>query len=329
MPRDIPVGNGKLLIAFDKDYRIRDIEFISPLYKPLIKAAGDFMVSYRAPETGLPLPSYDLWEERQGVLTWTTAAVWAGLMAAANFTDCFGETEISQKYREAAREIKTGMLRHLYDEERSCFFRMIRRKEDGSWRKDSAVDASLFAVFYFDLFAPDDPRVIGTMETIRDNLWCQTEVGGIARYSGDNYQQIASEGPKVSGNPWFICTMWLAQWEIARAESVDALKSVHGFLKWVTEHALPSGILAEQVNPYTNDPISVSPLTWSHATFVAVVQEYLNRLEELSACPVCGHPTFLKSPLTPNPSPGGRGGWRRDTFSGESLSPWREGVTRY
>ena len=27
MPRDIPIGNGSLLITFDKDYRIRDIYF--------------------------------------------------------------------------------------------------------------------------------------------------------------------------------------------------------------------------------------------------------------------------------------------------------------
>ena len=274
--------------------KYRDIEFISPLYKSIIKAAGDFMVTYRDSETRLPLPSYDLWEERQGVLTWTVATVWVGLMAAANFTDCFGETDISEKYRAAAREIKAGMIKHLYDEKRSCFFRMIRRKEDGSWEKDRAVDASLFAVFYFGLFPPDDPRVTGTMEAIRDNLWCKTEVGGIARYPGDNYQQIASDDPKVPGNPWFICTMWLTIWEIARAGSAEDLESVHSFLEWVTEHARPSGILAEQVNPYTNEPVSVSPLTWSHATFVVVVQEYLNRLEELSVCPVCGHPTFLK-----------------------------------
>jgi GH15 family glucan-1,4-alpha-glucosidase len=27
MPRDIPVGNGKLLVCFDQDYRIRDLYF--------------------------------------------------------------------------------------------------------------------------------------------------------------------------------------------------------------------------------------------------------------------------------------------------------------
>ena len=38
----------------------KDIEFIKPLYRPLIKRAADFMMNYRDAKTGLPLPSYDL-----------------------------------------------------------------------------------------------------------------------------------------------------------------------------------------------------------------------------------------------------------------------------
>ena len=41
------------------------------------------------------------------------------------------------------------------------------------------------------------------------------------------------------------------------------------------EHALPSGVLAEQVNPYSDAPLSVSPLTWSHASFVSTVHDYV------------------------------------------------------
>lgn len=40
----------------------RDIEFIKPLYRSLIKRAADFMCQYRDLETGLPSESYDLWE---------------------------------------------------------------------------------------------------------------------------------------------------------------------------------------------------------------------------------------------------------------------------
>ncbi|HEY3347738.1 MAG TPA: glycoside hydrolase family 15 protein, partial [Nitrospirota bacterium] len=84
----------------------RDIEFIKALYKPLIKNAADFMMNYRDRRTRLPLASYDLWEERQGVHTFTTAAVYGGLTAAANFAEAFGETGIADEYRQGAKEVR-------------------------------------------------------------------------------------------------------------------------------------------------------------------------------------------------------------------------------
>ena len=55
-------------------------------------------------------------------------------------------------------------------------------------------------------------------------------------------------------------------------------------LEWTAGHSLESGVLAEQVNPYTNEPISVSPLTWSHATVVSTSIKYLEKLEQLQLC---------------------------------------------
>src|SRR5881394_1594445 len=49
------------------------------------------------------------------------------------------------------------------------------------------------------------------------------------------------------------------------------------FLEWCATRALPSGVLSEQVHPYTGEPLSVSPLTWSHAAFVSAVQRYARR----------------------------------------------------
>ncbi|MEK6978409.1 MAG: glycoside hydrolase family 15 protein, partial [Candidatus Hydrothermarchaeota archaeon] len=63
-------------------------------------------------------------------------------------------------------------------------------------------------------------------------------------------------------------------------------------LEWTADHALESGILAEQVNPYTGEPLSVSPLTWSHSTFVVTVLEYLERMNALHVCDACGQPMF-------------------------------------
>ena len=44
------------------------------------------------------------------------------------------------------------------------------------------------------------------------------------------------------------------------------------------EYTLRWCVLAEQVHPYTGGPLSVSPLTWSHATLVSVVGNYVRRL---------------------------------------------------
>jgi hypothetical protein len=43
---------------------------------------------------------------------------------------------------------------------------------------------------------------------------------------------------------------------------------------------LPSGVLAEQLNPLTGESISVSPLTWSHATYIATAHRILRRLAQ-------------------------------------------------
>jgi len=41
-------------------------------------------------------------------------------------------------------------------------------------------------------------------------------------------------------------------------------------------------VLAEQVNPYTDAPLSVPPLTWSHASVVITVADYVEKMKELS-----------------------------------------------
>ena len=48
------------------------------------------------------------------------------------------------------------------------------------------------------------------------------------------------------------------------------------------EHSLASGVLPEQLDPHTGKPISVSPLSWSHATVMTVIMEYLLKHAELT-----------------------------------------------
>ena len=271
--------------------QVRDIEFINPLYEPLVCKAADFMVKYRDQKTKLPSPSYDLWEENRGISTFTTSAVYAGLQAASRFAQIYGDQERAKKYEDVAMEVKEALLKHLYDEEAGRFLKMIKPDGKGGFTKDRTVDSSVYGVFEFGVLPADDPRVEKTMKTVESALWVKTEVGGIARYQNDYYHQVSKDIEKVPGNPWIICTLWLAEWYIARGD----LDKGRELLQWVVNHASESGILAEQIHPYNNQPLSVSPLTWSHSTFVLTVVEYLNKLNEVKVCERCGLPVYRKS----------------------------------
>jgi len=141
------------------------------------------------------------------------------------------------------------------------------------------VDSSVSLTFITGAFSAFSEEVRNSMNSVIDKLWIKTNTGGIARYENDNYYRVAKELP---GNPWFICTLWLARWYIATALSLEDLNRGLNLLNWTSKHATPSGMLAEQIDPLTGNPLSVSPLVWSHAEFVLAVCEYIEKLNELS-----------------------------------------------
>jgi len=262
--------------------RFGDVYFIKPLYRHMIIPMANFLADYRDPEAGLPLPSYDLWEERRGLLGWTLASTWGGLRAAGSFAEAFGETDLALRYRQAADAIKLGVDTYLWQADKNRFARMINHRPDGTWEADVTIDASLVGLWKFGMYVPDEPRILATMQAIKERLWVKTNVGGMARYENDRYHQVSQDIQNVPGNPWFICTLWLAEWYALTAKKPAELRPAMDILQWAATHALPSGVLAEQVNPYNDAPLSVSPLTWSHATYVAVLHTYLQAKERLS-----------------------------------------------
>jgi len=262
--------------------KTHEVETIKPLYRSLIISAADFLVSYRDRSFGLPLPSHDLWEERRAIHAFTVATVIAALRAAAAFAADFGEESLAIKYGTAAAEMRDACYRAFWDPELKRFARNITIGTDATIQRDMTIDASLYGLFYFNAFRVNDPRVEATMTAVRDKLFVKTDVGGVARYENDYYHQISKDTDRVAGNPWFICTLWLAQYEMARASSIEQLeKNALPLLQWCADRALPSGVLAEQVNPHSGAPMSVSPLTWSHATYVSAVMEYATKRKAL------------------------------------------------
>lgn len=267
-----------VLVALWKHYEVtKDLEFIESLYKPFIEKVAHFLLQFRNAETGLPLASYDLWEERMGVSTYTCCAVYGGLMAAAHFSELLGKRNHMRDFKTGANEIKEAMITHLYSQKMTAFIRDVQ-VIDGQVVANEIVDASsLFGLWYFDVLPQDHPLFKNTVVQVDRLLKNPTEVGGYIRYQQDNYFKSTDKS-----NPWFITTLWEAQRRLHQAApSNDDLAYVRQTLDWVVSLMYPSGVLAEQVNPYTRESLSATPLAWSHAVFVETVLDYVAKLEEL------------------------------------------------
>jgi glucoamylase len=265
--------------------QFRDVEFIKSLYEPLVVRPAEWTLKYRDAQ-GIPLQSWDLWEERRGIHTFTVATTIGALDAAAKFAIDFGEPDRASRYREAAERMRASLVRWFRDPVSERFCRMATPVPGGAagggYKLDMTADSANYALFAFGGFKPDDPIIVREMEQLQNLVTVRTSIGGYARYQRDYYHQIERDRlDQVPGNPWAICSLWRAQYVIARAKTLDELKEAEDLLQWCVYRAEPSGVLAEQFNPHTGESISVSPLTWSHATIVIVVMEYLQKRREL------------------------------------------------
>lgn len=260
----------------------KDLEFIENNYSSLIELAAHFLMSYVDEKTGLPQPSYDLWEEKYGTHTFTAAATYAALVAASKFAEVLGKTDSQNEFMHAAEKIKAALLKYLYTTE-DGFVKMVKF-HDGKVIYDRTLDiSSIYAIFKFGVLPYDDERVVHTIRLVEQRLKNNTPIGGIARYEGDYYFRVTDGYP---GNPWFICSLWLAQYYIATAKNSVELQEPLNWMKWTVKYALGSGVLPEQLNPFTGEALSATPLTWSHSEFIVTVMEYLAKEKELGLCEV-------------------------------------------
>jgi glucoamylase len=235
-----------------------DQEFVESMYSTFVQPAANFMADFRDDVTKLPHASYDLWEEKFSTNTYTTAITYRALLTAADLAEAFEFPDDAVRWRDAAAEIAKG-CHVLFDEGRGAFRKGFLLQEDGSLQFDNTLDvSSAYGPLMFATQAFGSKAIRSTFKVVEDVLLNKSPSGGVPRYEHDNY--FASDPPFL-GNPWFVTTLWLAQYYLQLARNPDAEQ----LMDWTLSHALPSGVLSEQVNPSTGAPLSVTPLVWSHA----------------------------------------------------------------
>jgi glucoamylase len=273
---------GAILWAMAQHYRMtRSREFLRDCWESIERGA-QYLTQSIDPETGLPIPSFDLWEEDICESIYAAAAVTAGLAAAAECAAAQGSKSDSRAWAKGAVELRQAIIQRLWDPKRKTFLRAVKKvvseetfakgwkrdksnfyiaREDGRMydtffqSRDSRVDSSLLGLAYpFRIFSARDPMMRGTARSVHNRLWWKP-TGGILRYEGDHY---------AGGNPWILTTLWLALYHAEAGETSRAAR----LIEWAADHGTETDLLTEQVDKKTGKPMWAVPLAWSHAMFL-------------------------------------------------------------
>lgn len=243
------------LLTWYLSRREAEAPFLTPPQQAALQNWVNLLVGYRH-VSGLPGPSWDLWEERFGIHFWTVATVIEALQTASQLPFISNVAEVKQ----AASEMAEAAITH-FRPHNGIIPRRFEVSADQSLIADFTPDSSVLAGAMFSshlkpAFHADAHRMVG------DHLLLSDASSGVARYSGDYYCRVR-EG--YAGNAWIICTMWWAQSLAERGDVSDA----QSWLEWARQRSTSTGLLSEQIHPDTNEPLSVMPLTWSHAEVLA------------------------------------------------------------
>ncbi len=279
---ELPIQEDETSLVLDLIYNYyqstKDLEFIQEIYPTLILKSAEFITKYIDTNTFLPKPTYDLWEENFGIHCFTSCTVYSALKALAKLTYLLGKEEENNKYLELAEKMKKAIIEHFWNEETNFFNKTIYYKDNKKVINSTLDMSSIFGIVEYGILEADDYRIAKAIYQIENKLLLKTEIGGVCRYFDDNYFRVDKNLP---GNPWIITTLWLAKLYLYSANSIEELDKVEKILFWVLEKANFGGILSEQINPYTGENISATPLIWCSSEYVYTLYLYGQKLKKL------------------------------------------------
>lgn len=248
----------------------QDHAFIESMFDTFILPCANFMSTFVDEATSLPHASYDLWEQTFLTSTYTVCVVIAALETAADLADA-----VRPEQPEAVRwrNVAATMRKHLpalYHPD-GYFRKGFLLQPDGNLEYNDTLDISNFyGPFMFAKLPTDDDMLASTLKHIEERLLNTTPIGGVLRDEHDGYFLAKTQ---YKGNPWIVCSLWLAQYYNA-AKQADKAQAL---VQWSLERAQPSGAMSEQFDPETGYAIGVTPLVWSHAEFINTVLDLASR----------------------------------------------------
>ncbi len=192
----------------------------------------------------------DLWEEKltfpdlEENFTYSLAACIKGL-------ECANAIVPNEKWPAVAKQMRKRVEKHY----EGYFFRSYGKLSD------RRIDASMLGIIYpFELFPPDDERVVASVKEIEKKLVVN---GGLHRYEHDEYDGWMHETMhrKKGSGAWPLLNFWMSIYYARLGRRGKALQ----YYNWVLDRV--QKFIPEQIFE-NNLQVSVCPLSWSHSMFV-------------------------------------------------------------
>ena len=253
--------------VFEHYKKTKDERFLKDNLKMCEKAVN-YLLKYIddiESETSKMQESYDIWENFEGIHTYSLSSIFAALECLISMYEIlkpsFENNRIklekmrndTEDMRKAQVRVKEYINKNLYSVEKNSFMRN---------NKDEKMDISLLGICIpFKVFSPKEKKVTNTIEKM--SLTLRTYTGGYLRYEDDKYMG--------GNNPWIISNLWLACYYLEIGENKKAKQC----FDFAVSTSLESGMLGEQIDNKTMQPAWVIGLGWSHAMFIIVLEKLL------------------------------------------------------
>ncbi|GGY56946.1 glycoside hydrolase family 15 protein [Streptomyces omiyaensis] len=197
-------------------------------------------------------PDEGLWEVRGPRRHFTHSKVMAWVAADRAVRTLEADPSLPgepDRWRALRDEIHADVCAKAYDPVRNTFTQSYGSAE---------LDAATLLIPRVGFLPPDDPRVVGTVDAVREGL---THRGFLRRYTPDSG---AVDGLPGREGTFLVCSFWLADALRAtgrREEAVELFERLAGLTNDV-------GLLAEEYDPVTRRQLGNFPQAFSHIGLV-------------------------------------------------------------
>ena len=202
-------------------------------------------------------PDRGIWENRGEPRHFTSSKImcWVALDRGALLAETMGNTDLVDRWRAVADEIKADVLEHGVDE------RGVFTESYGS----STLDASVLLGVLLGFLPPDDPRMRATVHAIADEL---TDNGLVLRYRVDETDDGLSDEEEGT---FAICSFWL----VSALVEIGELDDARALLEKLLALASPLGLYAEELDPRTGRHLGNFPQAFTHLALINATMQVI------------------------------------------------------